>query len=149
MRPLLAWFCLPVFLAAAASDDWKNLDRLKAGEEIDVVQTSMGTTSGHYRSHSADSLAIESGGAEKSFPKAAVVRVSRKDKSHRVANGVVLGFVVALVGAGAMRFGIACAETDDGCRNTKLATVFGGAAGAAIGAMLPAWPELIYRARRP
>ena len=114
-----------------------------------MVQTNMGTTSGHYRSHSADSLAIESGGAEKSFPKSAVVRVSRKGKSHRVANGVVLGVVSALVGAGAMRFGNACAETDDGCRNTKLATVLGGAAGAAIGAMLPARPELIYRARRP
>lgn len=137
---------LPIALLAA-DQDWTNLDRLKTGDEINVVQTSMGTTTGSYRSHSADTLLVTVGGAEKSFARSAVVRVSRKGKSHRVRNAVLLGAVGAVVGAGIMRFGIACAETNDGCRNTKLATVLGGAAGAAGGALIPVRDELIYRAR--
>ena len=144
-----AFLCLPDWLLASSRDnDWNNLDRLKAGDVIDVVQTSMGTTSGIYRSHAADSITIvETGGAERSFAKSAVVHVSRQARPHRIRNAALLGLAGAVIGAGAMRFGIACEESNNGCQNTKIATVLGGAAGAAAGALLPGHAVLIYRAR--
>jgi hypothetical protein len=147
MRALLLLICLP-FPLSAADNDWANLDRLKSGDEIDVVQTSMGTTTGTYRSHSAEALVMDAGGAAKSFPRSAVARVSRKGHAHRIRNAAILGAVGAVVGAGAMRFGIACAETNDGCRNTKLATFFGGVGGAVAGALIPVRAELIYRGKK-
>ncbi len=136
---------LALTLFLADESDWSALSRLKAGDRVHVVQVNKTTVSGHYRNNSADNLVIESEGAEQAIPKNAVVRVSLKTNPHRVRNGIILGIVGGLAGAGAMRFGLACAETDDGCNNTKLAAVGGAAGGAAIGALLPGGSTVIYR----
>jgi hypothetical protein len=138
---------LALTLFVAAEGDWSSLSQLKAGDRIHVVQTNKTTVSGQFRSSSADNLVIQSDGADQAIPRNSVVRVSLKTNPHRVRNGIILGVVGGLAGAGAMRFGIACAETNDGCTNTKIAAVGGAAGGAAIGALLPGGSTTIYRVK--
>ncbi len=138
---------LALTLILAGEADWSELSRLKPGDRIHVVQVNQSSVSGSFRSTSADNLVIESGGADQAIPKNSVVRVSVKTNPHRIRNGVILGVVGGLVGAGAMRFGVACAETNDGCNNAMLASIGGAAGGAAIGAVLPGGSTTIYRVK--
>jgi hypothetical protein len=137
---------LAISMIAADSNDWAVLSReLKTGDRIDVVQTSMATARGTFQIVSPDGIVIHEDAGDRTIAKDAVVRISVRDRSHRVLNGVLLGAVGGVAGAGIMRFGISCAETNDGCRNVKLATFGGAAAGAVIGAMLPAGSKVVYR----
>lgn len=132
----------------AADSDWSNLSRdLKNGDRIDVVQSNMKSLSGAFRSATADQLTVAVDGAgEQAISKQNVVRVSVHQGSHRVRNAILLGVAGAIAGAGATRFGVACAETNDGCRNAALAPFAGGAAGAAIGALIPSTSKrVVYR----
>lgn len=134
---------------AAADNDWSNLSRdLKIGDRIDVVQSNMKSLSGVFRSATADQLTVAIDGAgEQAISKQNVIRVSVHQGSHRLRNAILLGVVGAIAGAGATRFGAACAETNDGCRNAALAPIAGGAAGAAIGALIPSSARhVVYRA---
>ncbi len=135
----------------AAENDWANLSReLKSGDRIHIVLTSKASIDGLFRSASNDSIAITAAGAtDRTIPKAEVVRVSLEGRAHRLRNGILLGIAGGLVGAGATRFGAACAETNDGCRNAALASILGAAGGAVIGALIPARMRVIYRAPKP
>lgn len=139
-----------MLLAAAvcawpAEDDWANLAQLKAGDRVAVVNTSMATANGEFRASGADSLTVAVDGQERRFERTAVVRVSRLGHAHRVRNAVILGAAGGVAGAAAFRFGNGCAETNDGCRNAAMASIGGAGAGAALGALLPARPHVVYR----
>lgn len=130
----------------AADDDWTNLQRLQPDDAVQVVQTNLRSIEGQYRSSSPTELVVAINGVERRLAQSEVARVSRRQKTHRLRNGALLALAGAAVGAASFRFGNACAETDNGCRNTRLATVGGAAAGAGIGAAIPGGSELIYRA---
>lgn len=134
--------------AWSAEDDWANLAQLKAGDRVAVVNAGMATATGDFRASNTDSLTVRVDGQERQFARASVVRISRLGHAHRVRNAVILGAVGGLVGAAAFRFGNGCAETNDGCRNAALASLGGAGAGAAIGALLPSRPQVIYRAAK-
>jgi hypothetical protein len=133
----------------AADSDWSNLSReLKTGDRIDVVRSNMKSLSGQFRSATSDQLTVTVDGAgEQAINKQDVMRVSVHKGSHRLRNAILLGVVGAVAGAGAGRFGVGCAESNNGCRNAALAPIGGGAVGAAIGALIPSSAKhVVYRA---
>lgn len=146
VRRMLVSALLTLSIIAADSSDWSALsNELKTGNRIDIVQTNKSTASGIFQSVSPDRIVLREDAGDRTIAKDAVVRISARGRPHRVLNSVLLGAVGGVAGAGIMRFGIACAETNDGCRNAKLASVGGAAAGAVIGAMLPGGSKVVYR----
>jgi hypothetical protein len=99
---------------------------------------------GDLRAASDDEIVVVSAGSDITIPKARVVRIFRHRPAHRVRQAVALAVVGGLIGAGITRFGVACAETNDGCTNAALAAFGGAAGGAALGAVLPDTAE-VYR----
>ena len=133
-------FTLALF---AAADDWGRLQALRTGSKVTVVQVDRKSLTGKLAAVSSEEIVVDS----TTIPKARVVRVSTFKGTRRASNAVVLGIVGGLIGAGITRFGVACAETNDGCQNAALAAIGGTAGGAAIGAFaLPAMME-VYRVK--
>jgi len=140
----LAVLVLAITPVWAASDDWGRVKALHTGANLTVVQSDMKSTRGTLDAASDDQIVISG----VTIPKARIVRISAHKVGHRVSNAVLLGLVGGLVGAGITRFGIACAETNDGCRNAALASIGGAAGGAVIGALaLPDTAE-VYRIKK-
>ena len=135
---------LTLTMLSAETDDWGRVKALSKGTNVTVIQTDMKSVRGLVDAASDDSIVV----AGASIPKAQVVRISSHKSSRRIVNGVVLGIVGGLIGAGITRFGVACAETNDGCQNAALAAFGGAAGGAAIGAI--AMPDTleIYRVKK-
>ena len=133
---------------AQPRDEWARVKGLRAGVRITIVQSDTTSLKGQFERASDTEVVVASdSGAESAVAKSAVRKISRDKASRRVTNAILLGAVGGLAGAGALRFGVACAETNDGCRNVLLTAVAGAAAGAVIGALLPTSEE-IYRARK-
>ena len=136
--------------AFAGSDDWGHVKALAVGSNVTVIQTDMKSQRGPLRAASDEEIIVGSsgGGSDVTIPKARVVRISRHRATHRVTNAVVFGVLGGVIGAGITRFGVACAETNDGCRNAALAAIGGAAGGAVTGALaLPDTAE-VYRIRK-
>ena len=131
-----------------ADDDWDNLKVLRAGDRVEVIEKTGKRISGKFVNNSTSALTVDVAGVQRSLESNTVVRVSRLGRSHRVRNAILLGIAGAAVGAGAKKFGAACNESDTGCRDAMLAAVIGGAAGAAVGALILPRPETIYRVRQ-
>ena len=125
----------------AESDDWARVKALAKGTNVTVVQSDMKSMRGVVDAASDEQIIVDG----VTILKARVVRISSHKSSRRVSNAVLLGVVGGLIGAGAMRFGVACAETNDGCRNAVLATIGGAAGGAAIGALAFSDMVEVYR----
>ena len=140
------WFVAATLMAAffplfAESDDWARVKALAKGTNVTVVQSDMKSMRGVVDAASDEQIIVDG----VTILKARVVRISSHKSSRRVSNAVLLGVVGGLIGAGAMRFGVACAETNDGCRNAVLATIGGAAGGAAIGALAFSDMVEVYR----
>ena len=149
MRWIALFACLALTLfpafAADSPDDWGRVKKLSPGTSVTVIQSDMKSLRGPLRAASDNEIVVASAGTDVTVPKDRVVRISSHRQSRRVSNAIVLAVAGGLIGAGVTRFGIACAETNDGCRNALLATVGGAAGGAALGAtVLPDTVE-IYR----
>ena len=128
----------------ADTDDWGRVKSLSKGTNLTVIQSDMKSVRGALDATSDDEIVV----AGATIPKGRVVRISSHKGSHRVVNAVVLGVAGGLIGGAATRFGVACAETNDGCLNAKLAAFGGAAGGAAIGALLLKDTVEIYRVKK-
>ena len=110
MPGLLFLFLVPVFaLAQQVRDSWDNLKQLRAGQKIEVVETSMETLHGSFVSVSEEALTLRVGKSQESIERAKVVRGSVRDTSHRTRNmllgsGILGGIALA---AAAVPLGIA------------------------------------------
>ncbi len=140
------WFAAATLTAAlfplfAQSDDWARVKALAKGTDVTVIQSDMKSMRGVVDGASDEEIVV----AGVTVPRGRVVRISSHKSSRRVSNAVLLGVVGGLVGAGAMRFGVACAETNDGCRNSVLAAIGGAVGGAAIGALAFSDMVEVYR----
>lgn len=137
-------FLLTFLPAFADSDDWAQVKALPKGANLTVIQSDMKSVRGALDAVSDDEVVV----AGMTIPKARVVRISRHRGTYRLSNALVLGLVGGLIGAGATRFGIACAESNDGCRNAAIATIGGAAGGAAIGALALQDTTEVYRVKK-
>jgi hypothetical protein len=157
MRNLLlfVWvLALPCVSSAQSNQSsWENLNTLRPGQKIEVVETNLKKDTGTFAAVSDDAIRINESGAEQSIPRGSVMRVTLRQNKHRLRNTLI----GAAIGAGAGA--VLGAATDHPCSSSQPFCVDvigrGGAAGigaalglipgAVVGAIIPNHPT-IYRA---
>ena len=125
---------------------WDGLNALRAGDKVEVVETSLKKHTGTFAAVSEESLTLREGAAEQSIRKEDVMRVTSLAKSHRLRNALIFAAVGGGAGAGIGAAAFPCRRGDI-CVNGITAGIFGVSGflgGAAIGAFVPSHPT-IYR----
>ena len=143
-RPVLIlvfFLGLPAALGAQTQQgSWSNLNRLKAGQGIEVIESSMKRHAGKFVTVTDELLTLKENGSDVSVKREDVARVSTssgpKRGEHALIGLVVGGVIGAGIGAasGSLR-GIAA----------LVGVVIGAPSGALVGAVLPAHTT-VYRA---
>jgi hypothetical protein len=134
--------------AQKANDSWSNLNGLKAGQGIEVIETSMKHHGGQFVSVADEMLTLKEKGSDISLKREDIVRVSTasgpRRGEHAVIGLVVGGGIGAAIGAlagsphgflGGSSKGIAA----------LVGIVTGAPSGALVGAVIPAH-RTVYRA---
>ncbi len=138
-----------VTTAQTAEGSWENLNQLRVGQKIELVETNLKKLKGTFLSFSEEAISLRVGKDEVGVPRVNVLRVGSLDQSKRKRN-IVLG--VAL-GAGlgvAAGIGLSYAWFDEGDQAKAVALIVGCSAGgaAALGAMgASSGYQTIYRAK--
>ncbi len=142
--------------AAAVETGWSNLQQLRVGQKIEVVDTNLKKLKGTFLSFSEEAISLRVGKDELGVQREDVFRVSLRKKSKRLRNALI-GMTIG-AGAGAA---LAAAENSRTCGDQPFASCFdldfgaityailvpvGGAVGAGVGAAFPPGYKTIYRA---
>jgi hypothetical protein len=140
---------LPAVLCAQSSkDSWSNLNSLKSGQGIEVIESSMKSHHGQFLTVTDESLSLQESGPDVSIKRADVVRVSTSSAprrgEHAVIGLVIGGAIGAGIGAAA---GSAHGFLGGSSRGiTALVGIaIGAPSGALVGAAIPAHTT-VYRA---
>lgn len=135
---VLLWI-IPV---QAQQSRWENLNQLRRGTKVQVVEQSLKSTSGKFLSFSEEDLTLEVQGKEVIIARPQVYRVSISGK-NRKRNTLIGTGVGAAVGTG---IAVAILEREPGFRGAAAGAVAGWVGvGAGVGALMPAARE-VYRA---
>jgi hypothetical protein len=139
---------LPLLASAQdAGNSWDNLNQLRAGQKIEVVDMKMKSVVGKFVSSSDDAITIQKDGDTVSLPRPDVYRVSSREDSKRGRN-MLTGLAV---GAGAgLAIGAALDarvnyESDECCMGMAIVTPIGAGVGFGLGAASHGY-RTIYRA---
>ncbi len=134
--------------------DWNNLQQLRAGQRIEVVQMNLKSLQGTFLSFSEEAISLRVGKDEVGVQREEVFRVSLRKKSKRLRN-VLIGLAIG-AGAGVAVVEI-CAQASSGfspCLGQDFRAIayavlvpVGGAVGAGVGATFPPGYQTIYRAK--
>ena len=136
----------------SGESDWGNLQQLRVGQKIEVVDTNLKKYKGTFLSFSEEAISLRVKKDEVGVPRVNVLRVSSLDRSKRKRN-ILLGLAIG-AGAGMLAgAGVASAVVgfDEGQGSKPAATIVGFlAAGAAAGVAVGASSgyRTIYRASR-
>ncbi len=136
-----------VIPAQSPLDSWENLRQLHAGQKIEVVDMKLRPVQGDFISYSETAVSLRVGRDEVSIPRAQVLSVKNRQRSHRGRNAL-LGLAVGTAGGlatGAIRGATYHEEGETGVFMLVF-TPIGAAIGAGAGAALPVGPVTIYRA---
>jgi hypothetical protein len=140
----------------SGESEWGNLEQLRVGQKIEVVQTDLKKLKGTFLSFSEEAISLRVGKDELGVQREDVFRVSLRKKSKRLRNALI-GMAIG-AGAGAA---LAAAENSRTCGDQPFASCFdldfgaityailvpvGGAVGAGVGAAFPPGYKTIYRA---
>lgn len=136
---------LLLFTLRAFAADWDGVQRLASLQKLEIL-TRSGEVRAEFVSASNDALVVRDKSGERSIPRAEIRRVSVKDPSRRIRQGLLWTAVGAGAGAGV---GLAACPS---CLNEGHGAKFIGpglAAGAAIGALgfLSAPYRTIYKSK--
>lgn len=131
---------------ALAGASWESLQKLNAGDSIELTASGEKPRTVTYRSSSADSLIIATASSELSIARADVERVRMKQPGRRTRLGVLSTAIGAAAGAG---IGLAVCP---GCSGEGVGGKYigpGVAAGAGIGALgfLSSDYRIVYQKR--
>jgi hypothetical protein len=139
---------LPIALGAQTQQDsWSNLNRLKAGQRIEVVESSLKRHAGKFAAFTDKLLILKENGSDVSVKREDVARVSTSSGAKRGEHAMI-----GLVIGGAIGAGIGAASGSStgflGGSSRGIAAfvgiVIGGPSGALVGAVLPAHTT-VYR----
>lgn len=139
----------PLFLVVATAgaqvhaDPWHSLDALRSGEKVEVIDQQLKRYTGELRAVADDAIALIDGKKEIAISRDEVFRVGVRDRGRRWRN-VGIGAAVGL-GLGTLIGAKPSGEDSDIL--IVAGAVYGTAAGAGIGALLPGY-RTVYRARR-
>ncbi len=148
MRKLWILACV-LALPCVASAQWDNLNKLQAGQKIQVVGVNSKKDSGTFLSVSDKTISLQGKSGQQTIQRQNVGSVKLMENKHRLRNALIGGGVGAGTGAG-----ISAAAWEPhgyaGGRGTGAAfgAVIGAAGGAIVGALWPSH-ETIYRATGP
>jgi hypothetical protein len=140
---------IPAALAAQTQHgSWSDLNGLKAGQGIEVVESSMKSHSGKFVTVTDEFLSLKEHGTEVTIKREDVVRVSTSSGAKRGAHAVIGLVIGGVVGAGIGALAGSSHGFLGGSSRGITALVglaIGAPSGAAVGALLPAHTT-IYRA---
>jgi len=135
-------------VAQTTSEPWSNLNRLKVGQGIEVIESSMKHHAGEFVSVSDEHLTLKEKGSDVSVKREAVARVSTSSGAKRGEHALIGLVIGAAVGAG---IGAASGSKTGFLGGSSrgitalVGLVIGAPSGAVVGAVLPAHTTL-YRA---
>ena len=129
---------------------WSDLNRLKSGQRIEVIETNMKSHSGRFVAVTDDVLSLQEKGSDVSIKREDVVRVSTSSGPRRGEHAVI-----GLVIGGAIGAGIGAAAGSSGSKNgfldvntrgigALIGVALGAPSGALVGAVIPA-STTVYR----
>jgi hypothetical protein len=146
---LLILLVLPAAVCAQKpQEQWSNLNRLKAGQGIEVIESNMKSHSGRFVTVTEESLSFQEKGSDVSIKRDDIVRVSTgsgpRRGEHAVIGLVVGGAIGAGIGAAA---GSAHGFLGGSSRGIAalVGIAIGAPGGAVVGAAMPAHTT-VYRA---
>jgi hypothetical protein len=134
--------------AQKPQEQWSNLNRLKAGQGIEVIESNMKSHSGRFVTVTEESLSFQEKGSDVSIKRDDIVRVSTgsgpRRGEHAVIGLVVGGAIGAGIGAAA---GSAHGFLGGSSRGIAalVGIAIGAPGGAVVGAAMPAHTT-VYRA---
>jgi len=144
---LVLFLGLPAALGAQPQQgSWSNLNRLKAGQGIEVIESSMKRHAGKFVTVTDELLTLKENGSDVSVKREDVARVSTSSGPKRGEHALI-----GLVVGGAIGAGIGAASgSKGGFIDTRgigalVGIVIGAPSGALVGAVLPAHAT-VYRA---
>jgi hypothetical protein len=150
---LVAVSLLPFARVAQAQDpeqSWENLRTLRVGERIQVVDQRLKSQNGTFLSVSDDAITFQLEQNEVAIQRVEVLRLSSREHLGR-GKKTLIGLGIG-AGIGAATGAIVGASVNDSWFGPGAYAgaflVLGGAAGAGVGAFLPAGHPTIYRAER-
>jgi hypothetical protein len=144
---LLLFLGIPGALLAQ-EQSWSNLNGLKAGQGIEVIESSMKHHAGEFVSVSDELLTLKEKGSEVSMKRENVARVSTSSGAKRGEHALIGLVIGAAVGAGV---GAASGSNTGFLGGSSrgitalVGLVIGAPSGAVVGAVLPAHTT-VYRA---
>lgn len=145
---LMALFSLSLQAQQPGKDSWESLNRLQAGQKIQVVQMDMKSLKGKFLGYSEEAITLRVKKDEVAVARADVLRVSLRGKPKRGRNALIGAGVGAGVGIG---IGIGVVVATGGSDNPNVvlapAMALGAGLGGALGAATPSY-QTIYRVKR-
>jgi len=143
-RPVLIlvfFLGLPAALGAQTQQgSWSNLNRLKAGQGIEVIESSMKRHAGKFVTVTDELLTLKENGSDVSVKREDVARVSTSSGPKRGEHALIGLVVGGVIGAG-----IGAASGSLRGIGALVGVVIGAPSGAVVGAVLPAHTT-VYRA---
>ena len=144
LRPVLIlvlFLGIPAALGAQTQQgSWSNLNRLKAGQGIEVIESSMKRHAGKFVTVTDELLTLKENGSDVSVKREDVARVSTSSGPKRGEHALIGLVVGGVVGAG-----IGAASGSLRGIGALVGVVIGAPSGAVVGAVLPAHTT-VYRA---
>lgn len=142
-----ALLLIPVAAFAADTQNWANLESLRVGDRIGIIQSDLKRVEGQYQGSTDAGLTIHTD-QNVTLPKDSVVRVYRRPHLSRKKR-VLLGAAIGAGAGGAVGGGLANASNNEGFfgYNGAVGVTIGGGAGvgAAIGAATGGGYHTVYQ----
>jgi len=134
--------------AQKPQEQWSNLNRLKAGQGIEVIESNMKSHSGRFVVVTEASLSLQEKGSDVSIKRENIVRVSTGSSPRRGEHALIGLAVGGAIGAG---IGAAAGSPHGFLGGSSrgitalVGIVIGAPSGALVGAVIPAHTT-VYRA---
>jgi hypothetical protein len=146
-------FSISLRAQESGKHSWENLQQVRVGQKIEVVDTNLKKLKGTFLSFSEEAISLRVGKDEVGVQRPNVLRVSLREKSKRLRNALI-GLAIG-AGAGAAAAEISIRASDPGFFSERafwqipyaILVSAGIAVGAGIGAAFPPGYQTIYRAK--
>ena len=149
MREVIMSLLLAAVPVLASAQDreasWENLQQLRVGQRIQVVEKDLKKHDGTFTGFSEESIALRVGQDDVGIRRENVLRVSNREETHRGRNaliGAVTGGVIGLAWGAVIRSTV---DFDDRDLLIPMNGALGAGVGAGLGAAIPGY-ETVYRA---
>ena len=149
---LVTMVSIPLCAQQRPKQSWDNLNRLQAGQKIEVVQMDLKSLKGRFLGFSEEAISVRVKKDEVAVARADVLRVSLRGKPKRGVNALIgtgLGALLgAIVSAAVCAGGSSCGGEPGFVAG--VGAIIGAGAGAGMGAAVPLIPSYstIYRVKR-